>query len=150
MLKEEIELQALIRDHDGDDPMKDYLIRQKKEEVELPFGRKGSKGLHDINMVARVSGTTSAAVIGVDLGKGLSDIDLDHPKNDSAGLGLLNNLALPLEKRRKTEGLELGTRARTGRGGGKEREVGIGDTEAVSIALDEIDVDMRINPGTMY
>ena len=101
-------------------------------------------------MVARVRGTTSATVIGADLGKGLNDIDLDHPKNDSAGLGLLNNLALPLEKRRKTEGLELGTRARTGRGGGKEREVGIGDTEAVSIALDEIDVDMRINPGTMY
>ena len=101
-------------------------------------------------MVARVRGTTSATVIGADLGKGLNDIDLDHPNNDSAGLGLLKNRALPLEKRRKTEGLELETRARTERGGGKEREVEIGGTEAVSIALDEIDVDMRINPGTMY
>ena len=33
ILKEEMELQALIRDHDEDDPMKDYLIRQKREEV---------------------------------------------------------------------------------------------------------------------
>ncbi|PUU74362.1 hypothetical protein B9Z19DRAFT_1116929 [Tuber borchii] len=35
MLPEEIELQKLIRDHDEDDPMKEYLVRQKKEEVEL-------------------------------------------------------------------------------------------------------------------
>ena len=32
-LKEERELQALIRDHDEDDPMKGYLIQEKKEEV---------------------------------------------------------------------------------------------------------------------
>ncbi|PWW74117.1 hypothetical protein C7212DRAFT_299697 [Tuber magnatum] len=35
MLPEEIELQKLIRDHNEDDPMKEYLVRQKKEEVEL-------------------------------------------------------------------------------------------------------------------
>ncbi|RPB05232.1 hypothetical protein L873DRAFT_1728700, partial [Choiromyces venosus 120613-1] len=35
MLPEEIELQKLIRDHDEDDPMKEYLVRQKREEVEL-------------------------------------------------------------------------------------------------------------------
>ncbi|CUS07392.1 unnamed protein product, partial [Tuber aestivum] len=35
MLPEEIELQKLIWDHDEDDPMKEYLVRQKKEEVEL-------------------------------------------------------------------------------------------------------------------
>ncbi|KAG0128982.1 hypothetical protein HOY82DRAFT_16619 [Tuber indicum] len=35
MLPEEIELQKLIRDHDEDDPMKEYLVRQKKEQVEL-------------------------------------------------------------------------------------------------------------------
>ncbi|KAL8939184.1 MAG: hypothetical protein Q9211_002850 [Gyalolechia sp. 1 TL-2023] len=33
MLKEEKELAALLRDHDEDDPMKEYLIQEKKEEV---------------------------------------------------------------------------------------------------------------------
>ncbi|KAH0562782.1 hypothetical protein GP486_002576 [Trichoglossum hirsutum] len=34
MTKEERELAELIRNHDDDDPMKDYLIRGKKEEIE--------------------------------------------------------------------------------------------------------------------
>lgn len=34
LLKEELELQKLIRDHDEEDPMKDYLIQQKKEDLE--------------------------------------------------------------------------------------------------------------------
>lgn len=38
MLKEELELQKLIRDHDEEDPMKEYLIRQKKEDVEKALG----------------------------------------------------------------------------------------------------------------
>jgi RNA-binding motif protein, X-linked 2 len=33
LLKEEIELQELIRDHDDEDPMKEYLIQEKKEEI---------------------------------------------------------------------------------------------------------------------
>ena len=33
MLKEERELAELIRDHDEDDPMKEYLVQEKKEEV---------------------------------------------------------------------------------------------------------------------
>ena len=33
VLKEEWELAALIRDHDEDDPMKEYLVQEKKEEV---------------------------------------------------------------------------------------------------------------------
>lgn len=33
MLKEEKELAALLRDHDEDDPMKEYLINEKREEV---------------------------------------------------------------------------------------------------------------------
>lgn len=33
LLREEIELQELIRDHDDEDPMKEYLIQEKKEEV---------------------------------------------------------------------------------------------------------------------
>jgi RNA-binding motif protein, X-linked 2 len=33
MLKEERELAALMRDHDEEDPMKEYLIREKREEV---------------------------------------------------------------------------------------------------------------------
>jgi RNA-binding motif X-linked protein 2 len=35
MLKEEKELQELIRDHDEEDPMKEFLIEEKKEEVAL-------------------------------------------------------------------------------------------------------------------
>lgn len=34
MLKEEIELANLIRDHDEDDPMKAYMVQQKKEELD--------------------------------------------------------------------------------------------------------------------
>lgn len=33
MLKEERELAELLRDHDDEDPMKEYLIQEKKEEV---------------------------------------------------------------------------------------------------------------------
>lgn len=33
LLKEEKELAALIRDHDEDDPMKGYLVQEKKEDV---------------------------------------------------------------------------------------------------------------------
>ncbi|OJJ48329.1 hypothetical protein ASPZODRAFT_61842 [Penicilliopsis zonata CBS 506.65] len=33
LLKEERELEALMRDHDEEDPMKEYLIQEKKEEV---------------------------------------------------------------------------------------------------------------------
>ena len=33
LLKEERELAALIRDHDEDDPMKEYLVQEKKAEV---------------------------------------------------------------------------------------------------------------------
>ena len=35
MIKEEIELAKLLNDHDDDDPMKAYMIEQKKEEVDL-------------------------------------------------------------------------------------------------------------------
>ena len=34
MIKEEIELQQLMREHDEDDPMKAYLVREKRAEVE--------------------------------------------------------------------------------------------------------------------
>lgn len=33
LLKEEIELQKLLREHDEDDPMKAYLVKEKREEV---------------------------------------------------------------------------------------------------------------------
>ena len=33
LLKEELELAALIRDHDDDDPMKLFLIKEKKEQI---------------------------------------------------------------------------------------------------------------------
>ncbi|KAM5458201.1 hypothetical protein MaudCBS49596_000113 [Microsporum audouinii] len=34
LLKEEVELQRLMDEHDDEDPMKEYLIKEKKEEVE--------------------------------------------------------------------------------------------------------------------
>ncbi|KAL8824892.1 MAG: hypothetical protein Q9191_004745 [Dirinaria sp. TL-2023a] len=45
LLKEEKELAALIRDHDEDDPMKEYLVKEKKEEVAQALSklRKGHK-----------------------------------------------------------------------------------------------------------
>jgi len=39
MLKEEMELAKLIQDHDDEDPMKEYLIREKKEEVSRALGK---------------------------------------------------------------------------------------------------------------
>lgn len=38
MLKEELELRELIQDHDEEDPMKEYLIQQKKEDLEIALG----------------------------------------------------------------------------------------------------------------
>lgn len=39
MLREEIELAKLIRDHDEEDPMKEFLMQEKKEEVRLALER---------------------------------------------------------------------------------------------------------------
>ncbi|KAF6239762.1 hypothetical protein HO173_002308 [Letharia columbiana] len=39
MVKEELELQKLLRDHDDDDPMKEYLVQEKREEVARAVGR---------------------------------------------------------------------------------------------------------------
>ncbi|KAI2780954.1 hypothetical protein F4815DRAFT_107698 [Daldinia loculata] len=51
MIKEEIELAKLIEEHDEDDPMKGFLIEEKKKEVELALrkesGRKGGKDRKD-------------------------------------------------------------------------------------------------------
>lgn len=45
MLKEEKELAALLRDHDEDDPMKEYLVEEKKAEVTRALAKlkKGEK-----------------------------------------------------------------------------------------------------------
>ncbi len=39
MLKEEVELQKLLQNHDDDDPMKEYLVKEKKEEVEKAIAK---------------------------------------------------------------------------------------------------------------
>jgi len=39
-LPEESALAALIRDHDDDDPMKDYLVQQKREELDAALARR--------------------------------------------------------------------------------------------------------------
>ncbi|KAI9696369.1 MAG: hypothetical protein M1836_005647 [Candelina mexicana] len=47
MLKVELELAELIKNHDDDDPMKGYLIKEKEEEVELALAKlkkAGKKG----------------------------------------------------------------------------------------------------------
>lgn len=42
-LKEEIELAALLKNHDEDDPMKDYLIKKKKAEVAEALSKMNKK-----------------------------------------------------------------------------------------------------------
>ena len=44
MIKEEVELQKLIRDHDEDDPMKEYLVQEKREEVTRALARLKGEG----------------------------------------------------------------------------------------------------------
>ena len=39
MIREEVELQKLMRDHDDDDPMKGYLVQEKREEVAQALAR---------------------------------------------------------------------------------------------------------------
>lgn len=43
LLKEEIELEELIRNHDDEDPMKEYLIEEKKEEVARALEKEARK-----------------------------------------------------------------------------------------------------------
>lgn len=44
MIKEEVELQKLIKDHDEDDPMKEYLVQEKREEVTRALARLEGEG----------------------------------------------------------------------------------------------------------
>ena len=44
MIKEEVELQKLIRDHDEDDPMKEFLVQEKREEVTRALARLKDEG----------------------------------------------------------------------------------------------------------
>lgn len=46
MLKEERELAVLMRDHDEEDPMKEYLIREKREEVAAALAQMTKKSSH--------------------------------------------------------------------------------------------------------
>ncbi|KAL8634909.1 MAG: hypothetical protein Q9228_007546 [Teloschistes exilis] len=47
MLKEEKELAALLRNHDEDDPMKEYLIQEKRAEVEKAIAKLEKKSKKD-------------------------------------------------------------------------------------------------------
>jgi RNA-binding motif X-linked protein 2 len=47
LIKEEIELAKLMRDMEDDDPMKAYMIEQKKEEVEKALAKSTSSKKHD-------------------------------------------------------------------------------------------------------
>ncbi|MCJ1473907.1 hypothetical protein MMC13_002563 [Lambiella insularis] len=44
VLPEEIELAKLIREHDEEDPMKEYLVQEKREEVRLALERRDKNG----------------------------------------------------------------------------------------------------------
>ena len=44
MVREEVELQKLLRDHDDDDPMKEYLVQEKREEVVQALARLKNDG----------------------------------------------------------------------------------------------------------
>ncbi|KXT02910.1 hypothetical protein AC578_1822 [Pseudocercospora eumusae] len=73
MIKEEIELQKLLRDHDDDDPMKEYLVKAKREDVAKALKavvKHKSKGEDRIGprgsmMIARAMSDTDLAVLGV-------------------------------------------------------------------------------------
>ncbi|KAI4232335.1 MAG: hypothetical protein LQ352_008341, partial [Teloschistes flavicans] len=47
MLKQEKELAALLRDHDEDDPMKEYLVQEKRAEVEKAIAKIEKKSEKD-------------------------------------------------------------------------------------------------------
>ncbi|KAI4720354.1 hypothetical protein E4T48_03403 [Aureobasidium sp. EXF-10727] len=47
LIKEELELAKLMRDMEDDDPMKAYMIEQKKEEVEKALAKSSSSKKHD-------------------------------------------------------------------------------------------------------
>ncbi|KAI4726366.1 hypothetical protein E4T49_05897 [Aureobasidium sp. EXF-10728] len=47
LIKEELELAKLMRDMEDDDPMKAYMIEQKKEEVEKALAKSSSSKRHD-------------------------------------------------------------------------------------------------------
>ncbi|CAD0094113.1 unnamed protein product [Aureobasidium vineae] len=47
LIKEEIELAKLMRDMEDDDPMKAYMIEQKKEDVEKALAKSSSSKKHD-------------------------------------------------------------------------------------------------------
>ncbi|KAI4136585.1 MAG: hypothetical protein L6R39_007719 [Caloplaca ligustica] len=47
MLEEEKELAALLRDHDEDDPMKEYLVQEKKEQVAKALAKLKKGGKRD-------------------------------------------------------------------------------------------------------
>ena len=44
LIKEEIELLKLEREHDEDDPMKEYLVQERKEEVARALAKLGKDG----------------------------------------------------------------------------------------------------------
>ncbi|KAL8695727.1 MAG: hypothetical protein Q9201_007973 [Fulgogasparrea decipioides] len=48
MLKEERELAVLLRDHDEDDPMKDYLVQQKTKQVAEALAKLGKRNSKDV------------------------------------------------------------------------------------------------------
>lgn len=43
MIREEIELAKLIREHDDDDPMKEFLVNEKKQEVQAALAKSKSR-----------------------------------------------------------------------------------------------------------
>ncbi|OJD13814.1 hypothetical protein AJ78_05771 [Emergomyces pasteurianus Ep9510] len=49
LLKEERELQKLIEEHDEEDPMKEYLIQEKKEEVARALERSSTRKKHRVD-----------------------------------------------------------------------------------------------------
>ncbi|KAL8737761.1 MAG: hypothetical protein Q9181_001372 [Wetmoreana brouardii] len=54
LLKEEKELAALLRDHDEDDPMKEYLVQQKKEQVTEALARLEKRNRKDALSLSQI------------------------------------------------------------------------------------------------
>ncbi|KAF3903665.1 hypothetical protein AA313_de0207096 [Arthrobotrys entomopaga] len=79
--REERELAKLERDHDEDDPMKDYLIREKKKEIEDARMEQITDDIDRTEVIETetVTMTTTVAVI-IEIGKPTKMIEKEHQK----------------------------------------------------------------------
>ncbi|KAF3480099.1 uncharacterized protein GIQ15_05446 [Arthroderma uncinatum] len=96
LLKEEVELQRLMDEHDDEDPMKEYLVKEKKEEVENALAlvkvKSKSKSKEDLvrNDHALGKNAHHTGAEGRDLGNG--QVNGDTVEKDGIGVEYSNSI----------------------------------------------------------